>query len=213
MSLLGLAAGGAGLSALGDITGGIAQANAAKYQAQVATNNATIEKQNAQYAASAGAANVERAGLQARSKLAGVRAGLAANNLDVNSGSPADIQVSQRETGQLDVQDVQQQAALQSYGYETQATSDTAQAGLLKTEAGYDEESGFAKGVSSFATNPSVDSLVSQQFPGSSSSNGSGDQTFAPGATGVPASLMSGPPSVPEAFQWMQDNNGTGEVY
>jgi hypothetical protein len=118
-----------GLQAGGQILGGIANANAAHYQAQVATNNATIAKQNANYSASAASAQIERAGLKARAQLGSVRAGLAASGVDVNSGSAADTQISEREIGQLDTATVANNAALKVYGYQMQGANFTAQRG------------------------------------------------------------------------------------
>lgn len=121
---------GAGVSAIGAISSGQAQAANANYQAQVAKNNATIAGQNAEYATQAGAVKAESTSLQARDQEAKVRVGLAASGIDVNSGSAADVETTQRETGSLSTQTVVDNAALQAYGYRTTGTSFTAEAGL-----------------------------------------------------------------------------------
>lgn len=167
------------IAATGAITGGIAQANAAHYQAQVANNNSTIATQNARYAASATAANTEQAGLKARARQASVRAGLAANNVEIGSGSAADTQESQRKIGALDVAKTASNDALQVYGYESQATGYKAQSKLEESQVGPDIAGGFFK---------------------------------AAGVIGSNASLISGAPSVPDQYSWMQPGNSAGEL-
>lgn len=188
------------VQAVGQVAGGIAQGNQMRYQAQVATNNALIQKNNAVYAASAGAAQTEQAGLNAAERQARIRAGAAANGLDVNTGSPADLQISENEKGNLDTRTVSNNAALQAYGYQVQSTADTAQANLDKSEASYDTASGIIKGIGTLAGSPSI---------GGSLLGGGGDPTIG-GQTGqqfsdnLGSELNSSMPTVPPNFQWMQ---------
>lgn len=176
---------GAGISAAGAVSGGIAAGHAASYQAQVARNNATIEQQNAAYSASAGAAQAEQSGLAERSKLANLRAGEAANGLDVNSGSPAEVQESERLVGRLNTETVSNNAALQAYGYESKATSEQAQAKLDSAEAGWDPIAGGISAAGTLLSNPTVDAAGAK----------------------LGSSLLSGAPSVPSDYQWMQANS------
>lgn len=134
---------GSAVSAVGAISAGEAQASQASYAAQVARNNATIANQNARYAMEAGAAKTEDEGLRARARLASVRAGIAASGLDPNTGSAADVQSSDRTLGYLDTVRTQQQAAMQAYGYRTQSTNFTAEAGLDTARASADQTAGF----------------------------------------------------------------------
>lgn len=134
---LALAAGviGTGITAAGAIEQGQATANMANYQAVVASNNATIANQNANYAIQAGeaqAANTSQKGAAAMGK---VKAAQAASGVDVNTGSAADVQQGERQTNQLDTETVLNNSELQAYGYRSAATSYTAQAGLEETEA------------------------------------------------------------------------------
>lgn len=168
----------------GPIDTGISQKMAADYQAQVASNNAIIAKQNAQYAASAGAAQAEEAGLKARAQAAGVRASEAANGVEVNGGSAAEVQDSQRLIGDLNQQTVSNNAALETYGYESQATSFKAQSELQKFEGTYDLVAGF--------TNAATAAV--------------GGSPNLPQNLGT--SQLSGNPSVPQPYQWMQNDGG-----
>jgi hypothetical protein len=126
---------GTALSAASTIAGGISQAHTAAYEAAVARNNQTEAEQNAKYATEAGVVGEEEAGQKAAAQLGAVKAGIAANNVDVNSGSALNVEQSQRETGLLSEETVSNNAALQAYGYETQATGYGATAGLESTAA------------------------------------------------------------------------------
>lgn len=144
-----IAAVGAVASAGSAIAGGIAQGQAASYQAAVAANNAQIAKQNQTSAGSAAAAKTEAAGLKASEQDSGLRAAIAANNLDVNTGSPADVEKSERLTGQLNTETVERDAALTTYGYGAQATGYEAQSSLDAAEAGYAPIAGAISGAGS----------------------------------------------------------------
>ena len=124
------------LSAVGTVASGIAQSNAASYRAAVDRNNAVTAQQNATYAREAGAVQEQIAGRKAAAQLGAVRSGIAANNVDVNTGSALDVQKGEREAGALSEETVAHNALLQAYGYETQATGFQAEAGLQEGQAG-----------------------------------------------------------------------------
>ena len=126
---------GAGISAYGALYQGAATKEAASYQAAVAANNQIIANQNAQYAIQAGQQQAEAVSLKGAAQIAKVKAGLAANNIDVNTGSAKNVEVSQAETSQLDTETVLNNQELQAYGYRAAATSYGAQSGLLTTQA------------------------------------------------------------------------------
>lgn len=75
---------GTAVSAVGAIQAGNAQNDAAKYNAQIADNNAAAEKQRATYDA-----NLIRD--ERRRTVGAQRAAMAANGLDVSSGSPVAV--------------------------------------------------------------------------------------------------------------------------
>ena len=140
---------GAGLSAAGAIQQGNAQAQSANYNSQVAANNALIAKQNATYSAGASSANTTTEGLKVRQQDANLRAALAANGIESDSGSASSVEAGQHEVGALDVATVANKGAQAVYGYTTQETGYTAQSGLEKLQAGSDEEAGYLKAGSS----------------------------------------------------------------
>lgn len=172
-------------SASSAVGGGIAAGQTASYQAAVASNNATIARQNEVYSAQAGATQTEQSGLKARAQDAGVKAGLAANNVDVNTGSAADVQQSEHEINQFDTATVAHRAAMAVYGYHTQVNDFSAQSKLDQAQVIPDYLGGFLKAGGSVASTASEN----------------------PAAT----SLLSGAPSVPSQYQWMTTPGSVGE--
>lgn len=170
----------------GSLLKGISSAESASYSAQVARNNAQIARQNEGYTASATAAQVEQEGLVDRARNANVRASIGANNLDVNSGSPAAVQLGDRTLGALDVATVANKGAQQVYGYATQATDYTAQAAADQAQVGPDIAEGVLGAVGSAAGG-------TQNVPGL-------------------GSLLSGQPSVPSDYEWMQGSGQTASA-
>ena len=130
-----MAALGAVSSYAGTKETGQAQSDAALYQAQVASNNARVADQNAQYATEAGEAQGEASSMKGAAKSAAVKSSIAANGVNVNTGSAVNVQKSENETNALDTANVVQNANLQAYGYRTQAASFENQANLDDMEA------------------------------------------------------------------------------
>lgn len=126
---------GAATSAAAAISAGDAQSAQARYQAQVAKNNAQIAQQNAEYSSQAGEAQALNTGLKGAARVAHVKAAEAANNLDVNSGSPVAVRAGEAETAKLDTMTTRNNALLQAYGYQTQGANYTSQAGLDESVA------------------------------------------------------------------------------
>lgn len=164
----GLALAGMGLSAAGAIGQGVAQSNAAAYQAQVARNNAQLALYNAQVnrnnaiaaeqaadrAIAAGQQKAEAASKQAAIRLAKIKAGQAASNIDVNTGSALDVQVGSREYGYLDTETTLNDAQLKAYGYRSQARDFRSKADLDEFGA----RTGYA--ASEFASSRVTPALV-----------------------------------------------------
>jgi hypothetical protein len=119
----------------GSMQSAAAQSKAANYQAQVAANNATIADQNARYAKQAGAEKAAEESLQGRARLGAAITGQAAGGLDVNSGSALDVQATDRAMNKLDTEQVLNNAALNAYGYRSQATGFSANSQLDKMAA------------------------------------------------------------------------------
>lgn len=126
---------GGGISAMGAIESGKATSAAASYQAQVAANNAAIAKQNAELAMQSGEQQVGISQMRTRAAVGTTKAGQAASGVDVNRGSSVDVRAGEAEMGMLDALTIRSNAAKNAYGYQVQATSDTAQGQLYSMEA------------------------------------------------------------------------------
>lgn len=127
--------GGAGVTAAGKLEAGAAAANAANYQAEVARNNAIIAQQNADYAIKSGQVQAANQSMKGRAISGKIKANQAASGVDVNTGSAVDVQQSQREVNKLDTDTVLNNAELKAYGYRSDASNFTAQAGLDEMQA------------------------------------------------------------------------------
>lgn len=123
---------GSAVSAGGQLVGGAAAQNAANYRAQVASNNAQIAEQNADYAIAAGQQKASTESLKGAAIGGKIKAAQAASGVDVNTGSPVAVQESQREGAKLDAETVLANAEMQAYGYRSQATSFKAESVLDK---------------------------------------------------------------------------------
>jgi hypothetical protein len=135
------------ISAVGTIAGGVAQANALRYQAQVAHNNAIIAQQTATRSLEAGRIASENKSLQEAEQGGAIKAAQAAGGVDVNTGSNVEVQKSHRIIGALDTATVMSNAEMQAYGYRVQGYNQEAQAGLDTAEAKQAEIGGVIGGV------------------------------------------------------------------
>lgn len=103
----------------------------------MAKNNEGIAKNQADLATAAGSAEVETQGLKNRATIGAIKAGEAASNIDVNSGSALDVRSSAAELGELDALTIRSGAAQKSTGFQTAAAGYSGQAGLETSQAGY----------------------------------------------------------------------------
>lgn len=136
---------GSGVAAVSSIQSGNQGAASARYNAQVAANNAETAKQNANFAGQEGDANAGIEQIKTRANVGSIKASQAANGIDVNTGSAVDVRSSAAEIGELNALNIRSNAARQAYGYQTQANSDVAQSQLDRQEAKYDAKAGYVK--------------------------------------------------------------------
>src|ERR1700679_2222292 len=88
-------------SAAGAVYGGASTSAMASYQAQVQQNNAIIANQNATYATEAGISQAETSSMEGAANVGAIKTSLAANNVDINTGSAADVVAGAREVNTL----------------------------------------------------------------------------------------------------------------
>ncbi len=116
-----LGAAAAGLSMVSTIFGGLAQRKAARAKAEVMERNVDLANYQASDALGRGdvAAKIRRQ--QAQQTAGEQRTALAAQGIDVNSGTAADIQGNTTYLGELDAQTIRNNAAREAWGYQVQA--------------------------------------------------------------------------------------------
>lgn len=127
-SVLGTSTAGAALTVAGlglGVLGGIQQANAAradgKYQQQVANNNAILAEQNATDAYRRGALEEEKHRATVRRAIGSQRAALAANGLDLGTGTPVDLVTESAKFGEMDALTIRANAAREAWGFQSSA--------------------------------------------------------------------------------------------
>lgn len=125
----------AGVSAYGAIKQGQAQSAALQYQAQVAQNNQKIAGQYAQQAIADGENKVAAKQQQTAQMIGAQRAAMAANGIDLDSGSPLRLQEDTAKLGNVDALTIRNNAAREAYGYQVQGLSYGQQAQLDEASA------------------------------------------------------------------------------
>lgn len=128
---------GAQLQAKAQSDSDIFQSQTELYQASVAQYNASVATSNADYAIHTGEIEAQQAGIKTRGDIGQIRASQGAGGLDVNTGSNADVRMSQLEAGEENMALLRGNAARTAYGYEVQAYSDTQQATWDTTASSY----------------------------------------------------------------------------
>lgn len=116
------------LSASGQLQKGDADAKMYAYRAGVAKMNATINRQNSDYALDAGDANAERSGLTTGFTIAKQKVAQASNGFDVNSGSNADVRDSTQSLGLIDQDTIRTAAGRKALGFRNEAAGEDAEA-------------------------------------------------------------------------------------
>lgn len=130
------------LGAFGSVYKGQAQANMYNYQAGIAQMNQQISLQNADYERNVGEVQAQESGMKTRAQVGQTEAAQAGSGLDVNRGSAAAVRSSEIEIGQQDENIIRANAARRAYGYEVEATQESAQAGLYRMAAETSQTSG-----------------------------------------------------------------------
>jgi len=124
----------AAASAVGGYMQAQAQADSADYNAQVASNNATIEAQNAQLALAQSAADTQARRDQNR-RIAGAMIAGGAKGGGNLTGSFLDVQKDSLIEGELGALNTRYAGIMQARGHSVAATNYQAQAGLARMEA------------------------------------------------------------------------------
>lgn len=119
---------GAGVSYIGAQQTAAAQSESAQYNAEVAKNNQVLADQAAQTALQQGAVAQQQKAYQEDVLVGQEKAGLAANGVDVGSGTAVDILSDTKAAGELDQLTIANNAARESVGFQNQGINYGAQA-------------------------------------------------------------------------------------
>lgn len=116
------------MQVMGTVAGGVSQANSMKYQAKVAEQNAQIDRAASRDALERGSEEEARQYRRNAAVQGAQRAAMAANGIDVDFGSAADLQLDTKRVGWQDAQTVRENANRESSGYEINAWNNQASA-------------------------------------------------------------------------------------
>lgn len=126
-----------------------AQAEAANYRASIAAQNEQIAHENARRETAKGEAETYQQQQKTRAVVGATVAQQGASGIDPNTGSAKDVQLSERAVGMSDALTVRKDAAMQAYGYETQAANFQGERALYKMEAKNAKKAGDINALSS----------------------------------------------------------------
>lgn len=146
---------GAGVSAAGQYNSMQAQSANASYQAQVAANNAKIALQNQGMDVASGEVQAGNQGLKTRAMVGTTKAQQGASGVDVNSGSSVMVRSGESELGMLDALTTRSNASKKAYADSVQATSSTAESGLLSSESSQAADAAPVAATGSFLSSAS----------------------------------------------------------
>lgn len=153
-----LTAASAGMSAYSASEQASAQKQQADYEAEVQANNAKIAAQQRSAALQQGEEEAQRSMMEQSQTLARQRAALAANGLDLNSGTAIDLQATTKFLGQQDVNAIENNATRRAWGYQVDSASHAAESNLSKWRADNTNptKAGVTTGVSSLLSSASL---------------------------------------------------------
>lgn len=168
-------AGLAGVGMISTLAGGVTQAQGAQlqaqaqsqadifkaqeyqYQASIAQQNQVISEQNANYALHAGEVEAQQEAIKVREELGQTRAQQGAGNLDINSGSNAEVRSSMMAVGQENVAMIRSNAQKTAYGYAVQAYQFGEQSNWDLTGSSYEQQAAsYAKTAGDISAESSI---------------------------------------------------------
>lgn len=166
------------LQAAGTLSSGLAASESYAYKAQVAANNAAIEKQKAVMDMQAGEVAATNQGLKTRAKVAAEKTMQGAAGIDVNSGSAVDVRAGSAELGMLDALTVRSNAAKKAWSDEVNAQNMEAQSTLDKAASDSAETGAYLGAAGSLLSSASTVGGNYAKWQNSFGSKAVGDATI-----------------------------------
>jgi hypothetical protein len=149
---IGLAAAGTATAVVGQVKAGNAANKAGLAEQERLEFNATVAEQQAKDAEQRGAYDAGRFRAQVKALVGAQRVGFAGGNVDVNSGSAADVQRDARRLGAVDERQIRLNAAREAWGFQQQAT-DYRMGGKTAAAAGKAQQSASRWGAAGSVLN------------------------------------------------------------
>lgn len=123
-----------------------------RFENDVAERNAQIAERQGSDAINRGALAEGRERLDTREQVGGSRAALAAQGVDVSTGSAADVQTNERAIGETDALTIRNNAAREAWGYDVEAANQRMNGNLAILAGENDAATQRAAGVSTLLT-------------------------------------------------------------
>jgi len=123
------------LSGVSAISSASAARKQGKYESAAFRTNAAYARINANDALARGQTSAMSAAVKARMIVGSQRAALAAQGIDISSGSALDVQVNTGHLSELDIMNIKNNAAREAWGYNIQASDYENRATLASMEA------------------------------------------------------------------------------
>lgn len=161
---MGATALGGGVSAIGSLMSGGAQAGMYQYQAGVAKVNQRIALQNADYERAVGTVEAQRSGMKSRFTAGNIITGQVAKGFKVNSGSNAAVTDSANLVARMDQQTIQDNSLRRAYGHDIEAYKEANQESIYKAAGENAETAGQIGAISSILG--SASSVSSKWYQG-----------------------------------------------
>lgn len=136
------------LAAAGGAMGGVAAGAAGKANQRLAEFNAGIADMQADDAITRGNSAITRSRGKTKQLIGSQRARLAAQGVDINSGSAAEVQADASAIGEMDAMTIANNAAREAWGYKVKAADYTVRGQIARAE-GTSKEIGTFLGAGS----------------------------------------------------------------
>lgn len=146
---MGATALGGGVAAYGAMEKGKSNAQMYNYKAGVAQINQQLAEQNADYQLRAGEIKAQHSGMKTAQQVGAIRAAQSGSNLDINSGTVAQVRESQHDIGIHDQETIRANAARAAYGYEIEAVKYKTEQGMNLTAAKQSKRAGTIDAIAS----------------------------------------------------------------
>lgn len=152
MCAMALALIGTAVSAIGQMQAASAQAKMANYQAQIANMNAQIAEEEAKSTLDAGAREEQQHRMKVAMLKGNQRAAMAANNVDIGSGSPLEVLIDTAYAGEMDALTIRTNTNRNAYNKRVEAANLRAQSQLYKMEAKQARTGGMLSALGTLAS-------------------------------------------------------------